>query len=99
MAFSRFVVFILSVSFLPIDSTLVFKWINGLISGRFASGCKYCSTISLPVGNAFMSGDSQPCCSRRARAALSMLYCQGENNRTWPHVRMFDPIFLQLLIR
>src|SRR5699024_4276020 len=44
-----------------------------------------------PVGSTSGSGASQPVVSSRRRAASSMLYSQGENNRVWPHWAMAAP--------
>ena len=58
---------------------------------RVASGSRYCVTSSAPVGYWSGAGEFQPTAASRRSAALSMLYSQGENMRTWPHWRTACP--------
>ena len=58
------------------------------IAGSAASGVRYWSMSSPPVGSAVGSGDSQPVAASRRTAAASVLYCHGENSRMWRHCSM-----------
>ena len=59
----------------------------GAIAGCAASGARYLSTSSPPVGNASGSGAAQPVGASSARAAGSVLKRHGLNRRTCAHCR------------
>src|SRR5258708_8227417 len=54
---------------------------------RVANGSRYRATSSAPVGYSQPDGAFHPTVASSRSAALSMLYSQGENMRTWPHWR------------
>ncbi len=56
----------------------------GAIAGCAASGARYKSMSSAPVGNVSGSGARQPVGSSSARASGSMSYRHGLNSRTCP---------------
>src|SRR5215207_3427992 len=63
----------------------------GAIAGCAASGARYSSTSSAPVGSTSSAGGVQPTSASSFRAAASVLYRQGLNSRTCPHAETEEP--------
>src|SRR6478752_6025371 len=60
-------------------------WRRDAMAGSAASGVRYRSMRSPPVGNAAGSGAVHPVSASRRTAAASVLYCHGEKSRMCRH--------------